>query len=285
MTEWSKTWNWIDGEWFEGNPAIMGPRTHAAWLSSSVFDGARGFEGVLPDIDLHSKRVNNSALALGLRPTMRWEEVVELSKEGMTKFSKDEAVYIKPMYWAESDGPGVIVGDPASTRFCLCLFEAPLASKDATFSVTLSPFRRPTEETMPVSAKAGCLYPNNARAMSEAKSRGFDNAVVLDALGHVAELTSANIFMVKDNEVHTPFPNGTFLNGITRQRVIKLLKDAGYKVHERLLRYSELMEADELFSTGNYSKVTGINRIETKQLELGPITQKARELYWDFAHS
>ncbi|CTQ42875.1 MULTISPECIES: branched-chain amino acid aminotransferase [Stappiaceae] len=285
MSGWSDTWTWIDGTWHEGNPPIMGPRTHASWLGSSVFDGARFFEGVMPDIDLHCKRVNDSAVALGMKPTMKVGEMVELTKEGCAKFGGDQQIYVKPMYWVESDGPGVIVGDPDSTRFCLCLFDAPMAPKDAAMSITLSPFRRPTVECMPVNAKAGCLYPNNARAMLEAKGRGFDNAVVRDMLGNVAELTSANIFMAKEGKVHTPVPNGTFLNGITRQRVIQLLRSVGYDVFERTMDYGEFLEADEIFSTGNYSKVTPVKRIEERDLQPGPIAARARELYWEFSHA
>ncbi len=285
MSGWSDTWTWIDGTWHEGNPLIMGPRTHASWLGSSVFDGARFFEGVMPDIDLHCKRVNDSAVALGMKPTMKVGEMVELTKEGCAKFGGDQQIYVKPMYWVESDGPGVIVGDPDSTRFCLCLFDAPMAPKDAAMSITLSPFRRPTVECMPVNAKAGCLYPNNARAMLEAKGRGFDNAVVRDMLGNVAELTSANIFMAKEGKVHTPVPNGTFLNGITRQRVIQLLRSVGYDVFERTMDYGEFLEADEIFSTGNYSKVTPVKRIEERDLQPGPIAARARELYWEFSHA
>jgi len=285
MSTWSETWTWYEGEWYSGNPPIMGPRTHAAWLGSSVFDGARYFEGVMPDLDLHCQRVNDSADALGMKATFEVGKIMELTKDGVNKFSPDKQIYIKPMYWAEADGPGVIAADPESTRFCLCLFDAPMAPKEAAASVTLSPFRRPTMETMPVNAKAGCLYPNNARAMVEAKSRGFDNAVVLDMLGNVAELTSANLFMAKDGEVHTPAPNGTFLNGLTRQRVIHLLRTAGYKVHERTIGYPEFLEADEIFSTGNYNKVSPVNRIETRDIQPGPISAKARELYWEFAHA
>ena len=285
MSGWSDTWTWIDGTWHEGNPPIMGPRTHASWLGSSVFDGARFFEGVMPDIDLHCKRVNDSAVSLGMKPTMKVGEMVELTKEGCAKFGGDQQIYVKPMYWVESDGPGVIVGDPDSTRFCLCLFDAPMAPKDAAMSITLSPFRRPTVECMPVNAKAGCLYPNNARAMLEAKGRGFDNAVVRDMLGNVAELTSANIFMAKEGKVHTPVPNGTFLNGITRQRVIQLLRSVGYDVFERTMDYGEFLEADEIFSTGNYSKVTPVKRIEDRDLQPGPIAARARELYWEFSHA
>lgn len=284
MTDWSQTWTWIDGAWHEGNPPLMGPRTHAAWLGSSVFDGARAFEGVMPDLDLHCQRVNDSAEALGLKPTMSVGRMMELSREGLAKFGPGAAVYIKPMYWAEGDGIGTIAGDPESTRFCLCLFEAALAPADAAISLTLSPFRRPTMETMPVNAKAGCLYPNNARAIVEAKGRGFDNAIVLDMLGNVAELTTANVFMVREGRVLTPYPNGTFLNGITRQRIIQLLRKAGTEVHETTLKYRDFLEADEIFSTGNYNKVVPVKRIDEREMQPGPIAARARQLYWDFAH-
>ncbi|WP_041768377.1 branched-chain amino acid aminotransferase [Pseudovibrio sp. FO-BEG1] len=284
MAEMSKTRTWVEGKWYEGNPPLIGPRTHSFWLGSNVFDGARGFEGVMPDLDLHCARLNRSAVNLGMKPTMRFEEMVELATEGMKKFEADEAVYIRPMYWAENDGPGIIDGDPESTRFCMCLFEAPMPPKGASNSLTLSPFRRPTMESMPVNAKAGCLYPNNARASREAKSRGFDNAIMLDALGNVAELTSANIFMVKDGEVLTPYWNGTFLNGITRQRIIKLLSSAGYNVHETTLTYKDFYEADEIFSTGNYGKVVPVHKLDDRTMDHGPVAAKARELYWEFAH-
>jgi branched-chain amino acid aminotransferase len=153
------------------------------------------------------------------------------------------------------------------------------------FSITLSPYRRPTLETMPVDAKAGCLYPNNARALFEAQARGFDNAIVCDVLGNVAELATSNIFMAKGGIVYTPIANGTFLAGITRQRVIGLLRDAGVTVIEKILTYQDFESADEIFSTGNYSKVVPATRIGDRVLQFGPLYTKARELYWSFAHS
>jgi len=284
MTEWSQTWTYFEGAWHEGNLPIMGVRTHAAWLGSSVFDGARVFEGVMPDIDKHCQRVNDSAAKLGLRATMRWEETVELTREGTTKFASDAALYVKPMYWAETGGPTTVSPDPDSTKFCLSLFEATMPPPSAGISITVSPFRRPTLETMPTDAKSGCLYPNNGRAVVEAANRGFSNALVLDMLGNVAELATANVFMVKDGKVLTPAPNGTFLNGITRQRVIALLKGAGYEVVETTLTPKHFMDADEIFTSGNYAKVMPIIKIEDRDLQPGPVGNKARDLYWDFAH-
>ena len=205
------TWTFVDGDWYEGNVALIGPRSHAMWLGSSVFDGGRWFEGVAPDLDRHSARVNASAIALGLQPTKTVEEIVGLTWEGLKKFDGKTAVYIRPMYWAEHGGYMGVPAEPSSTRFCLCLYESPMISP-AGFSVTVSPFRRPSIETAPTNAKAGCLYPNNGRAILEAKARGFDNALVLDMLGNVAETGTSNIFLVKDGHVLTPTPNGTFLS-------------------------------------------------------------------------
>src|SRR6201984_3271578 len=138
-----------------------------------------------------------------------------------------------------------------------------------------SPYRRPTLDTMPVDAKAGCLYPNNARSIFEANSRKFDNAIVCDMLGNVAELATSNIFMAKGGVVYTPIPNGTFLAGITRKRVIGLLRDAGVTVIEKVLTYQDFEASDEIFSSGNYSKVVPVTRIGDRPLEFGPIYTRA----------
>ncbi len=280
----SKTWTYFEDKWHEGNVPIMGPRTHAAWLCSIVFDGARAFEGVTPDLELHCARVNDSARKLFLKPMVSTETWVKLAREGVERFDRGAALYIRPMYWAEKEGPWVQAHDPESTRWCLCIYEAPMRPPKG-FSITLSPFRRPTLETMPVDAKAGCLYPNNARALLEAQARGFDNAMVCDMLGNVAELATSNVFMAKGGIVYTPIPNGTFLNGITRQRVIGLLLDSGVTVVEKIMTYKEFELADEIFATGNYSKVVPATRIEGNVLPFGPLYAKARELYWSFAHS
>jgi branched-chain amino acid aminotransferase len=280
---WSKTWTFFEGDWREGNIPIMGVRSHASWLGSSVFDGARAFEGVTPDLDLHCARVNESAKAMLLKPVVTPETWMGLVADGIRRFDTGTALYIKPMYWAEQGGALLVSPDPESTNWCLSLFEAPMREPQG-FSVTLSPFRRPTAETAPVDAKTGALYPNNARALMEARGRGYDNCLVCDMLGNIAELATANVFLVKDGVVFTPAANGTFLAGITRTRVIKLLRENGVTVQETTLRYADFLNADEIFSSGNYSKVMPIVRIDDRSLQPGPIYRKARELYWQFAH-
>src|SRR5262249_30836493 len=164
------------------------------------------------------------------------------------------------------------------------VYEAPMRKPEG-FSITLSPYRKPSLECMPVNAKAGCLYPNNARALIESNARGFGNCVVLDLLGNVAELATANIFIGKDGVVFTPAPNGTFLNGITRQRVIRLLRDAGVNVIETVLSYRDVQNADEIFSSGNYSQVMPVSGMEERSLQVGRFYRRARELYGEFAHA
>jgi branched-chain amino acid aminotransferase len=262
----------------------MGPRTHAAWLGSSVFDGARAFEGVTPDIDLHCARVNESARKFFLKPDVTVEAWLGLVADGIKRFDADPQLYIRPMYWAEEGAPGGVRPDPESTRWCLTLYEAPFP-KPSGAAITLSPFRRPTIECMPADAKAGCLYPNNARALIEARGRGFDNCLLCDMLDNVAELGTANVFLAKDGVVYTPVPNGTFLAGITRGRVVALLRDAGVTVVEKTLRYADFQTADEIFSSGNYTKVAPITRIDDRSLQPGPFYRQARDLYFAFAHS
>ena len=219
-----------------------------------------------------------------LKPDVSVDDMVGLTRDGMKKFSADTTLYVRPMYWAERASPMALPPDPDSTRFALTLYDLPMRKPDG-FSVTLSPFRRPTPDTAPVDAKAGCLYPNNARAMFEAKSRGFDNCLVRDTIGNIAELANSNVFAAKDGVVFTPIANGTFLAGITRKRVIGLMRDAGVNVVETVMRYSDFENADEIFSTGNASKVMPVTRIGERALQPGPLFRKARELYWAFAHS
>ncbi len=285
MTQWSETHTFLDGEWFEGNTPILGPRSHAFWLGSSVFDGARAFEGVTPDLDLHCARLNRSAKAMWLKPLKTVEEMLALTAEGLKRFKPGAALYIRPMYWAETSGVGAVALDPESTRFLLTIYETPMPDASKGVSITRSNLVKPLPTMAPTEAKAGCLYPNNARALLTARANGFDNCVMFDGLGNVAELATANLFIAKDGVVRTPAANGSFLNGITRQRVIKLLRGAGVTVEETTLAYADLEQADEIFVAGNFGKVTPVGRIDARALPLGPMFQKARALYWDFAHS
>jgi branched-chain amino acid aminotransferase len=281
---YSRTWTFFEDAWHEGNVRIMGPRTHGAWLGSTVFDGARAFEGVTPDLDRHFERVNRSASNFRLKPVVSVEAWMTLAREGIAKFGPKPELYIRPMYWAENGYGGGVRFDPETTDWALSIYESPMPAP-AGASVTLSPYRRPTAECATVDAKAGCLYPNNARALMEADARGFTNCLLRDMLGNIAETANSNVFMARDGVVYTPAPNGTFLSGITRDRVIGLLRAAGVTVVETSLAYADFQAADEIFTSGNFAKVSPIVRIDDRELQPGPFCRKARQLYWDFAHS
>ena len=191
-------WN---GTWHEGNPAILGPRDHAFWLGSMVFDGGRAFEGCGPDLDLHAERVVRSARAIGLNPSLTPGEILKLMHESVRRFGPKAELYVRPMFWAGKGGAGPISVDPDSAQFLLCTYVSPMrAGTPLTLGLCRS-IRRPAPETAPTDAKASCLYPNSSRGVAEMMKRGFNNGVVLDPLGNVAETCSSNIFLARNGVV------------------------------------------------------------------------------------
>ena len=276
---------WFEGSWHDGDVPIMRAADHGSWLGTTVFDGARWFEGVAPDLDRHCARVNRSAEALMITPTVAVDEMVAIVHEGLARYPAGTAVYIRPMYWALEGGDLGVVPKPGATGFAVCLEEIPMAKADATTTLTTTRYRRPVLEDSVVNAKAGCLYPNNARMLAEARAKGYGNALVADALGNVAETATANVFMAKDGEVFTPVANGTFLAGITRARHIANLRADGMAVHETVLTFDDFRAADEVFLSGNMSKVMPVTEFDGTHYQVGPVARRARELYWDWALS
>ena len=276
---------WFDGAWHRDDLPIMRAADHGSWLGSSVFDGARYFDGRAPDLLAHCERVNRSAQSLMLTPTKTAAEMVEIIRDGLKGYEPDAAVYIRPTYWGIDGDITAIVPSEEKTGFAIVLEEIPMASPDASTTLGHTRFRRPVLESSVVNAKAGCLYPNNARMLREVRERGFGNALVADAMGNVAESATANVFMVRDGEVFTPIPNGTFLSGITRARHIKHLKDDGVTIHETVLNFEDFEQADEVFLSGNMSKITPVTAFEDRSYQVGPVARRLREMYWDWAAS
>ena len=246
----------------------MGAADHGTWQGTLVFDGARAFEGVTPDLDLHCARIVRSAEAMGLAPPLDAGEIEALIREGVRRLGSDRAA-LPP---ADDLVARRLAGDHrrrcpnrprsrSASRTCRSATPGPM-------TLTVSPFRRPPPDAALCEAKAACHYPNNARIVREARARGFHNALSLDQAGHVAETASTNVFLVRDGVVMTPVANGTFLAGITRQRVIALLRADGVEVVEAPLTVADFAAADEIFLTGNANKVMPVTRFEDR--ELGP---------------
>ena len=282
---WSKTWTFFEGDWHEGNIAILGRARMRPWLGSSVFDGARAFEGVTPDLDLHCARVNASAPKLSLKPLVSPETWMGLVADGMKRFDRHAALYPPDVLGrAGATLPGVSP-DPESTRWCLASTRRRCRRAGRHLDHALAV--PPADHRMHAGRRQGGLPLSEQRACAV---RGAMRAASTTACSATCSAMSpssrtANVFFAKDGVVYTPAANGTFLSGITRQRTIKLLRDAGVTVVEGSFRYADFESADEIFSTGNYSKVMPIVRIDDRSLQPGPFYRKARELYWDFAHS
>lgn len=270
-----------DGQWYDENPKITGPMDHAFWMSSVAFDGARAFQGQVPDLDPHCERLVNSAKAMGLNPPLNADEIAELCRDAVRKCPQDAELYIRPMFYATE---GFVLPEPDSTKFVLAVYDSPLPGFIG-FKACLSSYRRPARDMAPTDAKASCLYPNSQRALREAAERGFDNAIIRDPSDNIAEFATANIWIAKNGAAMTPVDNGTFLAGVTRKRVMGLLADAGVDVQERTLTWDDVMTADEVFSTGNHGKVMPVTRVEDRDLQPGPIATKAHDLYFEFAKS
>lgn len=275
----------FQGRWHEGNIPVMRAADHGAWLGSTVFDGARSFDGMAPDLGLHCARVNRSAEAMLLTPSMAAQEIEGIAREGLKFYRPDQATYIRPMYWGlEDDGYG-LGPHRDHTGFALCLEEIPMSAAENSVRLTTTSYRRPVLADNVTNAKAGCLYPNNYRMIAEARAKGFDNALVADANGNVAESATANVFIVKDGAVFTPIPNGTFLAGITRARHILNLRADGVEVVEKVMTFDEVRAADEVFLTGNFNKVTRVSRFDDTHYRSHALATRARALYWDWAAS
>ena len=275
----------FEGAWHEGDAPVMRAADHGMWLGSAVFDGARLAHGLVPDLDLHCARVNASAKALMLEPTVDAGDMVQIIREGLRAYAPGAAVYIRPMYWGQDTGYMAIVPDGTSTGFAISLEEIPMPPESSSTTLTRTRFRRPVMEDAVVNAKAACLYPNNARMLAEAQAKGFANVLCADALGNVAESATANAFMVRDGEVFTPAPNGTFLAGITRARHIDNMRKDGIRVHETTLSFDDFHEADEVFLSGNMAKVTPVTAFDDTSYQVGSVTRRVRDMYWDWAAS
>jgi len=274
---------WFDGRWHAGNVPVMGSADHGTWQGTLVFDGARAFEGVTPDLDLHCARLLRSAAVMGLGASMESQAIESLVRDGIRRMGTERPLYLRPMMWSCEGSAAIIDALPESTVLAICLEELPMR-EPGPFALTVSPFRRPPPDAALCEAKAACHYPNNARVVREARARGFHNALSLDQQGNVAETASTNAFLVRDGVVMTPAANGTFLAGITRARVIRLLREEGVEVVEGTLTVADFAAADEIFLTGNASKVVPVTRFEDRELGPSRVAALARTLYWDFAH-
>tara|TARA_B100000686_G_scaffold305938_1_gene344890 strand:- start:10270 stop:11139 length:870 start_codon:yes stop_codon:yes gene_type:complete len=253
---------WYDGELVNWKDTKIHVLTHGLHYASSVFEGERCYDGrIFREIE-HTKRLHHSANVLGFEIPYSIEEICEIRKI-VLKANNISNGYIRPVAWRGSEMMG-ISAQKNTIHLAVAAWEWPsYYSPEARLKgikLQLAKWRRPSPETAPISTKAAGLYMICTLAKHEAEKNGCEDALMLDYRGYIAETTSANIFLVINNEIHTPKPD-CFLNGITRQEVIKIANEKDIKVIERYIDLEELANADEVFVTGTAAEITPVSEI------------------------
>ena len=282
MEDFSKNegYIWFDGELINWRDAKVHVLTHGLHYASSVFEGERCYKGkIFREIE-HTERLHHSANTLGFKIPYSIDEICKIRKV-VLKANNIIDGYIRPVSWRGSEMMG-ISAQRNTIHFAVAAWEWPSyytpESRLKGIKLQLSKWRRPSPDTAPVSTKAAGLYMICTLAKHEAEKNGCQDALMLDHRGFIAETTSANIFIIINNELHTPIPD-CFLNGITRQEVIKIAEKNGIPVVERRIKLEELEKADEVFVTGTAAEVTPVSQIGNYIFKPSSICKKMIEEY------
>ncbi|PRX37547.1 branched-chain amino acid aminotransferase [Meinhardsimonia xiamenensis] len=271
---------WMDGRlvpWREANVHIL---THALHYASSVFEGERAYGGRIFLSRAHSERLHFSAKCLDFE--IPWTvDQIEQAKEQVLKANNLTDAYVRAVAWRGSGEDMGVAARRNPVRLAIAAWEWGSYYGDAKYKgakLDIARWKRPSPETIPVHAKAAGLYMICTISKHQAENKGCSDALFMDYRGYVAEATGANIFFVKDGEVHTPKPD-CFLNGLTRQTVIGLLKDRQIKVHERHIEPRELEDFQQCWLTGTAAEVTPVGQIGDYTFEVGQLTREIAEAY------
>ena len=278
-------WIWFDGElkpWREANVHIL---THAMHYASSVFEGQRAYGGEIFKLSEHSARLRNSASLLGF--DLPWSvEQIDAACNAVIKANGFVDAYVRPVAWRGSEQMGV---SPKGTKPHLAIaawlwgkyFDEAKAAKG--IRLDIAPWRRPAPYTAPVHSKAAGLYMIATMSKQHADGRGYDDALMFDWRGQVAEATGANVFFVRDGKLYTPTPD-CFLDGITRRTVIDLARRRNIEVVEKAIWPEELESFEQFFLTGSAAEVTPVQSAGPWNFEVGDITRQLARDYDDLVN-
>ncbi|WP_265562309.1 branched-chain amino acid aminotransferase [Sphingomicrobium arenosum] len=276
---------WMDGAlrpWREAEVHIL---THALHYGSSVFEGQRAYNGKIFKLTEHSERLHKSAEILGFKLPWSVAEIDAACEEVLEANGLTDA-YVRPVAWRGSEQMGVSA-QATKPHLAIAAWEwgKYFDEKKANEGIRLdiAPYRRPAPHTAPVHAKAAGLYMICTISKHEAEAKGYDDAMMFDWEGRVAEATGANIFFIKDGVIHTPIAD-VFLNGITRRTVIELAKKRGIEVIERRIWPEELAQFEQCFLTGSAAEVTFVKEIGPWQFAPGDISRQLRADYDDLVN-
>lgn len=271
---------WMNGKivpWRDANIHVL---THGLHYASSVFEGERAYNSKIFLMHEHSERLIRSADLIDMKMTMTADEIDAAKMEILTKNGLEDA-YIRAIAWRGSEQMG-ISAQATKTHVAIACWAWPsyfgAEAREKGISLMTSKWRAPMPDTATTASKASGLYATHTMAKHYAESKGFTDALMLDYRGLVAEATGANIFMVKDGKIKTPNPD-CFLNGLTRQTVIKLAEKNNIPLEVGQITPEELKTADEIFVTGTAAEVTAIGKIDDTEFKVGAVTRQLREMY------
>lgn len=272
-------WIWFDGRMVPWREAGLHVLSHGLHYASAVFEGERAYGGNIFRLRAHTERLLASGRLLGFEIPWSAEAIDAACREVLSRNGLSDG-YLRPIAWRGSERLAIAARD-TRIHLAIAAWAWPnLFGEDRLRGIRLgmARWRRPAPDTAPTASKASGLYMIGTLAKHAAEEEGFDDALMLDFKGDVAEATGANIFFIRDGEVHTPQAD-RFLNGITRQTIIQMLRDNGTTVHERRIRPEELEDFQECFLTGTAAEVTPVGQIGDWHFQVGQTTRKVAEDY------
>lgn len=266
---------WMNGEFIDWNDAKCHVINQGMHYASAVFEGERAYNGKIFKSKEHTKRLFNSAKIVGIEIPYS-EEEINIAKNELIKKMKLTDCYVRPLAWRGSQQMGLSTSN-ADINVAIAVWDDwasyfKIEDRKAGLKLITSPWKRPAPDTAPCEAKASGPYVICTMSKEYAENRGYQDALMLDYRGYVAEGTGANIFFIKDNEIHTPIPD-CFLNGITRQTVIQMISDQGFNVLEKHLMPEDISNYDEAFLTGTAAEITPLQSIDDIIFKTGENTK------------
>ena len=271
---------WFDGNFVDWRDANVHVLTHAMHYASSVFEGERAYNGKIFKSVEHSERFKKSANLIDFEIPYTVEEIENAKYQALEKNGLSDA-YVRAFAWRGAGEDMGVASSRNPVRVAVAVWSWGNYYGDAKFKgakLDIAKWRRPDPSTAPSQAKAAGLYMIATMSKHAAEDKGCSDAMMFDYRGYVAEATGANMFFVKDGEVHTPKPDA-FLNGITRQTVIDLLKKKGISVIERHIMPDELEGFEQCWLTGTAAEVTPVGQIGDYTFEVGALTKEISESY------
>lgn len=271
---------WLNGQLVPWREAQLHVLSHGLHYGSCVFEGERVYRGRIFARDEHHQRLLDSAETLGFRIPYTVDEI-NAASEDVLKANSIVDGYVRPVAWRGSEMMGVSAQNNR-INVAIAAWEWPAyftpEARMQGIRMKTAIWRRPAPDTAPVKSKAAGLYMICTLSKHDAEAEGYNDALMLDYRGQIAEATGANIFLVQNGELHTPTPD-CFLDGITRRAVMALARERGYKIHERAIMPDELARTDEVFITGTAVEVTPVREIDRHTFEVGPVTRELLTAY------